>query len=276
MSTPIAPWADDVVRGIADVLGETDGGLTGSQIGQLLQVARVPDLAPTLTKRHRLYEALSARQAHDAASNCVVAFVTAAMAPSRYRDDPGLFSRRQDALNEVMVYAGVRVNDAGKVGHGAAATTLSEAAQHVGALRAELRRRGTHPAVLASCTEEVLVKDWFHASLEATKGLAQRVRDMTGLDADGAELARAALAPGADGPVVAINAMATKTDRAEQTGFANLVLGIFGMYRNPVAHDPRSRRQVSDDALLELLTQLSAVHRRLDAATVQHSATGGS
>jgi hypothetical protein len=41
-----------------------------------------------------------------------------------------------------------------------------------------------------------------------------------------------------------------------------------GMFRNPVAHDPRLRRTVSDDELLELLTTLSMIHRRLDAATL--------
>jgi hypothetical protein len=40
------------------------------------------------------------------------------------------------------------------------------------------------------------------------------------------------------------------------------------MFRNPVAHDPRLRRTVTDDELLELLTTLSMIHRRLAAATL--------
>jgi hypothetical protein len=38
------------------------------------------------------------------------------------------------------------------------------------------------------------------------------------------------------------------------------------MFRNPVAHDPRLKRTVADDELLELLTTLSMIHRRLDDA----------
>ncbi|WP_374226097.1 hypothetical protein [Streptomyces sp. C3-3] len=38
------------------------------------------------------------------------------------------------------------------------------------------------------------------------------------------------------------------------------------MYRNPAAHDPRLNRPVSDEELLELLTTLSMVHSRRDAA----------
>lgn len=38
------------------------------------------------------------------------------------------------------------------------------------------------------------------------------------------------------------------------------------MFRNPAAHKPRFHRTVTDDELLELLTTLSMVHRRLDSA----------
>jgi hypothetical protein len=40
------------------------------------------------------------------------------------------------------------------------------------------------------------------------------------------------------------------------------------MYRTPVAHHPRLTRTVTDDELLECLTTLSMVHRRLDQARV--------
>jgi hypothetical protein len=74
------------------------------------------------------------------------------MAPVNYRDDPQLFTRRQDGLNEVLVYLGFRVNDKGQVARGARASTLSDAARHANTVRTELRRRGTHQAVLDYCT----------------------------------------------------------------------------------------------------------------------------
>ncbi|MEU5416693.1 TIGR02391 family protein [Streptomyces clavifer] len=45
-----------------------------------------------------------------------------------------------------------------------------------------------------------------------------------------------------------------------------LIKGLGSMYRNPAAHDPRLNRPVGDEELLEMLTTLSVVHRRLDAA----------
>jgi uncharacterized protein (TIGR02391 family) len=97
---------------------------------------------------------------------------------------------------------------------------------------------------------------------------------MSGLSGDGATLIDVALALGKTGtPIIAINNLASQTDRDEQTGFANLIKGLAGMFRNPVAHDPRVLRAVTDTQLLELVTSLSMVHRRLDAATVNRRPT---
>ena len=45
-----------------------------------------------------------------------------------------------------------------------------------------------------------------------------------------------------------------------------MLKGLFGRYLNPVAHDTRTLRTVSDAGLLELLTLVPMAHRRLDEA----------
>ncbi|MFJ8158808.1 TIGR02391 family protein [Streptomyces sp. NPDC094468] len=55
-------------------------------------------------------------------------------------------------------------------------------------MRAELRRRSTHPEVLRYCTLEILAKNPFHAGLEAVKSVADRLRTLTGQGLDGARL----------------------------------------------------------------------------------------
>lgn len=263
-------WPEHVLEGVADVLGETNSGLTGSEIALLLERARIEDVAAGITKRHRLREALLTRQARDGAANCVIRFITEAMEPVRYREYPGLFSARQDALNEVLVFIGLRINDAGKVQRGVRAHTLTEAARHANALRTELRRRGVHPEVLRYCSNEVLERNPFHAALEAAKSVPDRLRALTGLSGDGAALVDQALALGQHGtPGLAINRLATDSERDEQRGFVNLCKGLLAMYRNPTAHDPRISRELSDDQLLESLMVISMIHRRLDGATLQ-------
>ncbi|MEW1552011.1 TIGR02391 family protein [Streptomyces tsukubensis] len=199
----------------------------------------------------------------------MIAFITHAMAPVRYRNEPAVFSRRRDDLNEVLVHVGLRVNEEGRIARGPAARTLDEAAEHANSLRAELRRRGTHPPVLAYCTLEILGKNAFHANLEAVKSVFDRLQQLTGEHLDGARLADAVLMPGGSGVArVAINIGSTPT-KDEQKGFAGLVKGVGSMYRNPAAHDPRLHRAVTDAELLELITTLSMIHRRLDGARVR-------
>ena len=257
------------IEGVARVLGDTNTGLTGSQISQRLSEVGIRDVDPVNTKWKRLYNALVTHQNRYQTGKCVVGFIRAAMDPVLFVDDRSRFSYLQDRLNLVLVHAGLRVNDKGQVARfkAGAAATLDEAAVLIGRIRTELRRPNTHPEVERYCTEELLAKNNFHAVLEAAKSVPDRLRAMTGVDGDGAEVVRTTLLP-ADRPLVAINAGITKSDRSEQAGLANVALGLVGLYRNPTAHDPKIRRTVSDDELLEALTTMSMVHRRLDQATV--------
>ncbi|MEV7318388.1 TIGR02391 family protein [Streptomyces microflavus] len=111
--------------------------------------------------------------------------------------------------------------------------TLSEAARHASSLRSELRRRGTHQEVLRYCTNEILAKNAFHASLEAVKSVSDRLRRLTGEQLDGARFVDAVLMPGGGTARVALNTGSTPTELHEQKGIANLVKGLFSMYRTP-------------------------------------------
>ncbi|MEV4000303.1 TIGR02391 family protein [Streptomyces halstedii] len=213
------PWPAATVTAVADILADTSEGLSGREIGLLLAGIGIAD-ADGPNKRERLARALLLRQDRDRASNCVVRFITEAMAPVRYAREPGVFSRRRDDLNEVLVHIGLRVNDAGKLARGTAVSTLDEAAQHANSLRAELRRRGTHPKLLEYCTQEILARNAFHASLEAAKSVFDRLRQLTGEQLDGARLVDGVLMPGAAGvpraPVRAYLAAEAETRLADR------------------------------------------------------------
>ncbi len=265
MVAPQSSWKYPVLKAIADVLADTSDGLTGREIGDLLLRLRMDDPIPTATKRDRLAEAFVARQNKDQSSKRIVTFIVTAMDPVRYRSQPELFALRQDRLNEHLAFVGLRVNDEGKVARGAQAQTLDEATRIATSIRDELQRRKAHPEVLRYCSMEVLKKSHFHACLEATKSIFDRLRSLTGISGDGAALVDATLALGKSGvPLLAINSLRTQTEKDEQTGLANLVKGLNGLYRNPTAHDPRLNRTINDDELLEVLTMVSMVHRRLD------------
>ncbi|AGM31704.1 hypothetical protein MABM_52960 (plasmid) [Mycobacteroides abscessus] len=274
---PEPAWKLATLTAVAQVLGATQDGLNGYQIGQLLGRLNMEDPGAGLTKWKRLEEAFVRRQNIDGHPQRIITFIQHAMDPTNYVGRPELFTLRQDQLDEVLTFVGLRIEDTGVVHRGTKSSTLDEASRNATSLRAELRRRDTHGEVLRYCTMELLKKNNFHASLEATKSVFERIRQMSGLSGDGAALIDAALCLGKSGtPVIAINDLTSQTDRDEQTGFANLIKGLFGMFRNPVAHDPRALRTVTDTQLLELATALSLVHHRLDAATVTHPSTSHS
>jgi uncharacterized protein (TIGR02391 family) len=269
VAEPQPSWSYGTLKSVAAVLADTENGLTGREIGDLLVRLNMRDPLPGATKRDRLTEAFVVRQNSDGSSNRIITFITAAMEPVSYRDRPELFALRRDRLNEHLAFVGLRVNDAGNVARGARARTLDEATRIATSIRDELQRRKAHPEVLRYCSVEVLKKEHFHACLEATKSIFERLRTITGAQGDGAALVDAAFALGRTGvPVLAINSLRTQTERDEQTGLANLIKGLGGLYRNPTAHDPRLNRTVSDAELLEVLTMVSMVHRRLDGARI--------
>jgi len=82
---------------------------------------------------------------------------------------------------------------------------------------------------------------------------------------DGGELYDAAL--GGSAPRLQINALRTKSQRSEQSGFLNLLKGLYGTFRNPTAHEARVEWQMSEEDALDLLSIASYAHRRVDKAT---------
>jgi uncharacterized protein (TIGR02391 family) len=118
--------------------------------------------------------------------------------------------------------------------------------------------------VLKFCREELLQDNYFHAVFEATKSIADKIREKAGLVIDGAELVDKAFSVGK--PLLAINTLQTETEQSEQKGFANLLKGVFGTFRNVAAHAPKIKWPIDEQDALDLLTMVSYVHRRLDRA----------
>ena len=167
-------------------------------------------------------------------------------------------------LNKALAFAGLAVDASGTLASVGQARTLSEAQRRAQELRADLSTRGVHPEVMRFCREELLADDYFHAVMEAMKSVADKLRGQTGLTDDGATLVDRALA--GDPPMIAINPLATTSEKSEQKGFANLLRGAFGMFRNTTAHEARINWVMTKEDAEDLLSLASLIHRRLDGA----------
>lgn len=261
----ISMFTEGQLRAICDALGDTAIGLTGSEIAELLAQCGIPDPGP-ITKRHRLYEALYAKQQRDRCGNCVVVFIHAAMDPARWLSKPERFEQLRYRLNEALAFCGYTLGEDGKLRVTKAARTLSEAQQRANRLRQELQRRRVHADVLKFCRGELLQENYFHAVLEATKSVAEKIREKTGLTSDGSKLVDEAFGLSKGMPLLAFNSLRTESERMEHTGLMSLMKGMFGVFRNVTAHAPKIFWPINEQDALDLLTLASYLHRRLDEA----------
>lgn len=259
----MAFFSQDQLEAIAGALGDTTDGLTGPEIQHLLASSKMNDPGP-ITKRIRIYNAFVESQNTKQNRTHVLEFIRLAMKPARYSRAPERFEPMRALLNRALAFAGLVVDEAGNLTSIEAAQTLPEAQRRARELRTDLEGRGVHPDVLKFCRAELLADNYFHAVQEAVKSVAEKMRTRTGLSDDGATLVDRALS--GDLPLLAINPRNTASERSEQSGFANLVRGTFGMFRNPTAHEARIHWAMSKEDAEDLLTIVSLIHRRLDKA----------
>ncbi len=109
-----------------------------------------------------------------------------------------------------------------------------------------------------------------HTVFEATKGLAQRIRDRSGGDGDGSALVDSAFS--IKNTRLAFNTLSTETEKSEHRGFAMLHKGCFASVRNPLAHEPKILWEGEDDAA-DYLTLVSLLHRKLDQCVAEPRVT---
>ena len=242
-------FAQSELEAIAAALADTSEGLTGTEIGHILASLKMADPTPTMTKWKRLHNAFVERQNYSQNRRAILQFIREPMRAN---------------LNRALAFSGIAVSATGELSPVTRAETLTEATRRADELRADLTRRGVHADVLRFCRAELVADNYFHAVLEATKSIADKLRAKSGLAEDGAKLVDATLCGSA--PRLAINELLTDSQRSEQSGFANLVKGTFGMFRNPTAHEARVLWAMSKEDAEDLLSLASLIHRRLDAA----------
>lgn len=258
----IPSFSEAELEQLSKILGDA---ASGTELTRLFHEAAIADpLGEGATKWRRIAQALSDRQRSDRCGNNAAAFLKIIMRPVRFLRNHDHFQNLRAELNQTLSFKGLELLQTGELKLAVVATTISEAEERAGRLRAELTRRRVHPDVLSFCRSELLKENYFHAILEASKSVAQKLREVTGSSLDGSKLVDAVLS--LTNPLLVWNSLQTDSERSEQTGFGNLLKGIFGMFRNPTAHDPSIRRNYSEEEAMDLLTLVSFCHRRIDAA----------
>ena len=219
------------------------------------------DYSGESTKWRRMHSVFLDCQRKDGSANRILAFIQAFVSPFRFVGRTEEFERNRQELNTVLAFSGLEFGADGNFRRCSIAVTLDEAEARVRTIRAKFQGRRIHPEVLKYCRRELFRDDYFHAVFEAAKGLAQRIRDRSGVQKDGAALVDEVFS--IDRPLLALNALVTETEKSEHKGFAQLLKGCFAAVRNPLAHEPRILWQGEEDAA-DFFSMISLLHRRLD------------
>lgn len=250
------------IEKIAQILGDTSAGFTGSEIEHHLAQCRFNDPDPGLAKWKRLYNAFCEKINNDKSTNAIFMFIQHCFEPAQGLRDQQRYNWMRNEINRVLMLVGVEVRDDGGFYSVSKAQSLSEVQRRTKELRDKLIGYGTHYEVLKCCKEELLAEDYFHAVQEAAKGLCNRIREMTGLTTDGAELINTAFS--VNNPYIAYNKLQTSSEKNQQNGLKEMLCGVIHMVRNVTAHELRIRWDINEKDAIDILAQISYLHRLLD------------
>lgn len=255
-----------VIEGISNIIGDPYKGLTGSEIHHFLLQANIEDTTnPTekLAKRKNLYYSLANEQNKSKCSNNILRFIGLVLAPNRFIENNEEFERLRHSVNQQLAFVGYKLKENGKFTTVSKASTIADVQIKAENLKQELERRCGHHMIVKYCKAELLVNNYFHAVLEANKGLFQRIRDLSGIQKDGIRLIEEVFS---GNPILIINNYQTDSEKNEHSGFCNLLKGLCSMFRNTTAHEPKVEWEISEQDALEILGIISYCHRRLDSA----------
>lgn len=243
-----------------------DDAATHAELPALFRESGLVELGQQVrpAKWLRIKATLANAQRESGSGNPTLRFITVALRPARFVKDQARFEQLREAVNLHLAFVGLQLRPDGKFHRVAVVTTIDQARARAGRLRLLLEQRQVHPDVLSFCRPELTQENYFHAVLEATKSISGKLRDKSGLTGDAGQLAQAAL--GGNPPRVAFNSLRTEIEQSEQRGLCNLFVGVFGTFRNPVAHGAKVSWLISEQDALDLLTMVSFLHRRLDQA----------
>ena len=238
------PIRANILEGISRIIGDTSRGFTGSEIGYILQMAKLKDVDPSNTKWKRIYNSFVEFQNKSQTCNNILNFIKLSMDPARYVGNKELFYELRDELNQQMSFAGWQISDEGKLQKIKAASNLTQAEERANRLKTKLQNRNGHPEIFRFCKAELLTNNYFHAVFEAAKSIAEIIRQKSVLTEDGAELVDKVFS--VKNPKIKINNLSNQTEISEQKGFANLLKGTFGMFRNTTAHAPKITWEIDE------------------------------
>lgn len=252
---------NNTLEQISKILGEPP--TSGSQITSIFASVGYNENS-NITKWRRIYHYFNESQIQLKSPNKVLELILKFVDPVNFVNNKEAFVNLTSELNKILSFSGLQVNNQGQLIKTTKATTIDQAHQRASNLQKVLYERSIHSDILKFCKAELLQENYFHAVLEATKSVSNKLRLISGVDLDGNKLVIKVFDK--NKPLIAINSLQTSSEENEAQGLKNLIMGVFSMFRNPHAHEAKIYWNISEQDAIDLLTTLSFIHRKLDNA----------
>lgn len=254
---------------ISRILGEL---VTGTSLTRKLNEMHISDTSMESTKWKRIYSSFLYRIGIDKSPNAFLMFIKEILKPEGFVDNEEIFNTARDDINKVLAFSGIEYTEKGEFIIIQKATTISEAKKRTQGIISRLNGLKINKNVLKYCNEELLKENYFHAILEASKSIADRVRNLSGVTGDGAEFFDKVFS--VSNPILAINTLTTDAEQNQQKGLNMLIKGVFSMMRNVTAHTPKIKWIVDEEEAIKMLMVISFIQDNLDNCVLVPSKGG--
>ncbi|WP_414838450.1 TIGR02391 family protein [Carnobacterium sp. TMP28] len=256
-----------VIDHVCRVLGELT---SGSKITNMFSILNFFDSdivkcgRPVTTKWKRLSEAIIRECKKDKSAKPFFKTVEFIMKPINFVNSQESWNDNCKEINSKLIFYGYELTNRGKIIVTDSVETVAEAQVRLNSFQDKLRMYEIHPNIMLFCREEFFQNNYFHAILEASKSVLQRVRDLSELELDGTKLIHQSLS--SKNPVILIkgNMLSNDTDRSLYNGLKNLLETIVSLYRNPNAHTPKLFDITLETDAITAFSMMSLAHRILD------------
>ncbi|MFZ1730426.1 MAG: TIGR02391 family protein [Bacteroidota bacterium] len=252
------PFDTDTAEAIAKVLGKAG---SGTDINRYSLVIGFVDDSGESTKWRKLNWVFQDTQATTKSANQILAFIKSYIVPSRFVGKRDVFELHRGALNANLILHGLEYGKDSEFRYTTQARIQDVAEARARGVRDKLAYRDAPAKIYKYCQSELMQENYFHAVFEACKGLFQRIRVISCIESDGANLIDQVFS--VERPYIAFNTLQAETEKSEHKGFAQLLKGCSAAIRNPLAHGPKILWQ-GETYAADYLTLLSMLHRKLN------------
>lgn len=267
MAVKHLPILPSILENISKVLGDTSDGYTNPEIVYNLQLRSIDDPFTQLkiSKWKRIYNAFINYQNTKGCSNNIYLFIRDYFSPNRFVNNLAKFNEQREKVNLQLRFCGFEITEKGSIINVPTASTISEAHCRAESFNQKLHNQNAHAIIFQYAKAELLVNDYFHAILEAVKGLYERIREYSGSKLDGSKLIQAVFY---NDPAILINSYVSQSDKDEHRGFSDILQGLNALVRNPQCHTPRINTNFTEQDAIEIFALISYCHRKLDNCNV--------